>query len=297
MFLTQIVQMVILGILLGGLYALMGIGLTLILGVSRIVNFAHGEFVMLAMYITFWLWTLAHIDPLISVLICFAILFFFGMGAQYTTVRPTLGGSPVMHIFTTGALAVAMRNLALFFWKADFRSVTTSYSSESLNCWGVMVAGPKLIALILILLISVGLFIFFKTTYLGKAIRATTQDRTAARLMGINTDRTTTIAFGIGSAFAGIAGAILMLVYYAFPEIGIHLIMVAFIVVVLGGLGNIFGALIAGFIVGISEVVSGIFLPTVLKETVYFFIFILVLLLKPSGLFGLGRGSEELGLK
>lgn len=151
----------------------------------------------------FWLWTLVRIDPLLSVLICFVVLFFFGMGAQYTTVRPTLGSSPLMHIFTTGGLAVAMRNLALFLWKGDFRSVTTSYSGESLNCWGVMVAVPKLIALILILLISVGLFIFFKTTYLGKAIRATTQDRMAARLMGINTDRISTIAFGIGSAFAG----------------------------------------------------------------------------------------------
>ena len=285
------------GILLGGLYALIGIGLTLIFGVTRIVNVAHGEFVMLAMYVTFWAWALFHIDPLISVLICFVVLFLFGMGAHYTTVRPTIGGPPDLHIFTTGGLAIAMKNLVLFFWKGDFRSVTTTYSSKSLDLWGVMVGVPKLIALILIILISIGLVLFFKATYLGKAIRATTQDRTAAKLMGVNTDRIATISFGIGSAFAGSAGAILMLIYYTFPEVGIHFIMVAFIVVVLGGLGNIFGALIAGFIVGISEVASGLFLPTVHKDTFCYIVFLLILLFKPSGLFGLGRGSEEMGFK
>lgn len=295
--LPTLAQIVISGILLGGLYGLIGIGLTLIFGVTRVVNFAHGEFVMLAMYITFWLWSLLKIDPLVSVLICFVMVFLYGMGAQYITVRPTLSGPPVMHMFTTGGLAIAMRNSAHFLWKGDFRAVTTSYSGESFNLYGVMISVPKLIALILIIIMSIGLIIFFKTTYIGKAIRATTQDRAAAKLMGVNTDKISLISFGLGSAFAGVAGAILMLNYYVFPEIGLHLIMVAFIVVVLGGLGNIFGALVAGFIVGISEVASGFFLPIILKEQVYYFIFLLVLLFRPSGLFGLGRGSEEMGLK
>lgn len=294
---STVVQIAVSGILLGGIYALIGIGLTLIFGVSRIVNFAHGEFAMLAMYITFWLYTFLHIDPLISALVCCLALFFFGMGAQFTTVRPTLSSSPVMHIFTTGGLAIAMRNLALFLWKGDYRSITTSYSNISLNCFGIVLGGSKLIVLISVLLITSGLFIFFKTTYLGRAIRAITQDPTAAKLMGVNTDRISTISFGIGSAFAGVAGALLMPIYYVFPEIGIHLVMVAFIVVVLGGLGNILGVLIAGFIIGISEVASGFFLPVILKETISFVIFILVLLFKPSGLFGLGRGSEEMGMK
>ncbi len=294
---STMIQLAISGILLGGIYALIGIGLTLIFGVTRIVNFAHGEFAMLAMYITYWLSTLLHIDPLISVFVCFLVLFFFGMGAQVTTVRPTLGSSPVMHVFTTGGLAIAMRNLALFLWKGDYRSITTSYSNINVNFHGVILGGPKLIVLISVLLITFGLFVFFKATYLGRAIRAITQDRVAAKLMGIDTDRISMISFGIGSAFAGVAGALLMPIYYVFPEVGIHLVMVAFIVVVLGGLGNIFGVLIAGFIIGISEVASGFFLPVILKETISFIIFILVLVFKPSGLFGLGRGSEEMGMK
>jgi len=288
-------QIIVSGILLGGLYALIGVGLTLIFGVSRIVNITHGDFVMLGMYITFWLYTLFHVDPLFSVFICFVALFFFGTGAYYLTIRPTLGGSPIMHMFTTSGLSIAMANMALFLWKADFRSVTTPYSTTSVNLLGVLIGVPKLIAIGVILIVSAGLFLFFKTTYTGRAIRASTQDATAAKLVGVNTDRISVIAFGIGSGFAGVAGAILMLIYNVNPSIGLNFLLVAFIVVVLGGMGNIFGALVAGFIVGVAEVTSGVFLPVALKESVYFIIFILVLVFRPSGLFGLGRGSEELG--
>ena len=288
-------QVAISGLLLGGVYALISIGLTLIFGVLRIVNFAHGEFLMVAMYATFWLAQLYGIDPYISLAAVAALLFLMGIGAHALVVRPILNAASSMQIFATVGLSIVLQNLALLIWKADYRSVDTPLSKAVISVGPLLVGVSRLIAFLVAISITVLLFLFLKRTYLGKAIRCTAQDRTAALLMGINVHRIYLLTFGIGSALVGIAGALLMPIYPTFPTVGTYFVLIAFVVVVLGGMGNMTGALLGGIFIGLVEAFSGFYVPA-LKEAVYFAIFILVLLIRPTGLFGV-VGAEEVGLK
>jgi len=292
----DLLQLTINGLLQGGIYSLISIGLTLIFGVTRIVNFAHGEFLMLAMYATFFLFQMAGIDPYVSILIVTPLLFVLGLISERLVIHPLLNAPAFMQIFATVGLSVALQNAALFFWKADYRSVKTAYSTQMIPAWGFLISFPRLITFIATILISWGLFLYLKKTYTGKAIRAVAQNRTASLLMGINIRKIYFFTFGLGTALVGIAGCILMPVYYVFPTVGGLFVLTAFVVVVLGGMGNMTGALVGGFIIGLVESYSGFFLATQLKEAVYFIIFIFVLLLKPSGLYGI-VGSEEMGEK
>ncbi len=292
---TVLAQVAVSGLLLGGVYALISIGLTLIFGVMRVVNFAHGEFLMIAMYATFWLFQLYGLDPYISIFIVTGVLFLVGILTQTVIVRPILRGSSSMQIFATVGLSIVLQNAALVVWKADYRSVDTFYSKAVLSIGPLQVGVSRLTAFLVALVITIGLFYFLKRTYLGKAIRCVAQDRTAALLMGINISRINLITFGIGSALVGVAGAILMPIYPAFPTVGTYFVLIAFVVVVLGGMGNVTGAFLGGLIIGLVEAFSGFYVPA-LKEAVYFVVFILVLLIRPTGLFGV-VGAEEVGLK
>jgi len=289
-------QVIISGLLLGGVYALISIGLTLIFGVIRIVNFAHGEFLMLSMYITFWSFHYWGWDPYFSLAFVTLALFVFGLAAHRSIIQPLLGAPPFMQIFATFGLSIALQGAALFFWKADYRTVQTSYSTSTMNLGPIILSWPRVIAFVVALGITLLLFWFFKHTYVGKAIRAVSQDRDAAQLMGIDIGRVYLITFGLGAACAGMAGALLMPSYYAFPMVGTNFVLAAFVIVVLGGMGNVTGAFIGALIIGVVEAVSGVLIAPQLKEAVYFAIFLLVLLLKPSGLFGIA-GAEEVGLK
>jgi len=288
-------QVAVSGLLLGGVYALISIGLTLIFGVMRVVNFAHGEFLMIAMYATFWLFELYGLDPYISIFIVTAALFLVGLLTQAAIVRPVLRGSPAMQIFATVGLSIVLQNAALVLWKADYRSVDTAYSKAVLSLGPLQVGLSRLVAFLVALAITIGLFYFLKKSYLGKAIRCVAQDRTAALLMGINISRINLITFGIGTALVGVAGAILMPIYPTFPTVGTYFVLIAFVVVVLGGMGNVTGAFLGGLIIGLVEAFSGFYVPA-LKEAIYFVVFILVLLIRPTGLFGV-VGAEEVGLK
>jgi branched-chain amino acid transport system permease protein len=290
------VQVVISGLLLGGIYAVISIGLTLIFGVTRIINFAHGEFLMLAMYGTFWLFSLYAIDPYVSLLIMIPAMFLVGLAAQRAVIQPILGAAPLMQIFATVGLSVAMQNGALLVWHADYRTIRTSYSTSVLEVFGLAVSIPRLAAFGVAVLMALGFFLLFKYTYLGKALRAVAQDRRSAMLMGINVQRIYLLSFGIGTACVGVAGAMLMPMYYTFPTVGTYFVLTAFVVVVLGGMGSMTGACVGGLIIGVIEAFSGFLIAPALKEAVYFVIFILVLLFRPSGLFG-QRGAEEVGLK
>ena len=291
-----LIQLTINGLLLGGIYSLISIGLTLIFGVTRIINFAHGEFLMLAMYVAFWLFQLAGVDPYLSLLAVTPMLFIAGLISERLVIHPILEAPSSMQIFATVGLSVAMQNAALFLWTADYRTIKTAYSTKTIMVSDILISFPRLIAFGATVLISWGLFLYLKKTYTGKAIRAVAQNRTASTLMGINIRKIYLFTFGLGTALVGIAGALLMPIYYVFPTVGGLFVLTAFVVVVLGGLGNMTGAFVGGLIIGLVESYSGFFLATQLKEAVYFIIFILVLVLKPSGLYGI-VGAEEMGLK
>ncbi|HSB79103.1 MAG TPA: branched-chain amino acid ABC transporter permease [Candidatus Methylomirabilis sp.] len=288
-------QVAVSGILLGGVYALISIGLTLIFGVLRVVNFAHGEFLMIAMYASFWLFQLWGVGPYVSMPVVVALLFVVGVVVQFLVIRPILKASASMQIAATVGLSTLLQNLALVTMTANYRSVDTPLSKAVLSAGPILLGVSRLLAFLVALAITGLLFLFLQRTYPGKAIRCTTQDRTAALLMGINIDRVYLITFAIGSALVGVAGALLMPLYPVFPTVGAYFVLVAFVVVVLGGLGNLTGALLGGFIIGLVEAFSGFYVPE-LKEAVYFVVFIIVLLIRPTGLFGV-VGAEEVGLK
>jgi branched-chain amino acid transport system permease protein len=281
-----IIQLIINGLLIGGIYALISIGLTLIFGVLEIINFAHGEFLMLSMYSCYWMFQLAGIDPYVSFFFIIPLFFVVGMAVQRVVIQPIINAPPLNQIFATVGLGMVMANVALALWKADYRTVKTAYSSLTLKTYGLMISFPRLMAFIAALMLIAALFLFLKKTYTGKAIRALAQERKAAMLMGINVYRTYQIAFGLGIATVGAAGAMLIPIYYAFPTVGTLFVLIAFVVVVLGGYNSLIGSLIGGLIIGIVESFSGFFLSPHLKEAVYFVIFILILLFRPAGLFG-----------
>lgn len=281
-------QILISGLLLGGVYAIISIGLTMIFGVVRIINFAHGEFLMIAMYFTYFLFQ-KGIDPYVAVFVIAPLLFLIGVAVQRVLIQPILETPPTVKILATLGLSVALQNLALMLWKADYRTIKTSYQSAVINLGPTVISYPKLVAFLVTIAVAVALFVFLKTTYTGKAIRAVAQDRGAAMMMGINIYRTYMLAFGIGIALVGLAGALLMPVYYVFPTVGQMFVLTSFVVVVLGGLGSIPGAFVGGLIIGLVESLAGAFIDPQLKEAVYFIIFFFVLLFKPSGIFGAKR--------
>jgi branched-chain amino acid transport system permease protein len=279
-------QVLVNGILLGGIYALVSLGLTLIFGVMRIINFAHGQFLMLAMYATFWLFQLYGVDPYTSILIVVPLMFVIGIAAYRMIIQPIIDASEMTHVFATLGLNLALQGLALFLWQGDFRGIRTSYSSMLVHLGPLYINIPRFIIFLCAIATILLLFLFLKKTYTGKAIRASAQKRVAAQLMGVNLSKIYMIAFGIGIAIVGVTGAVLMPIYEVFPSVGSLFALVAFVVVVLGGLGNLGGALVGGIIIGVVESVSGVFIAPALKEGVYFIIFVIILLLRPTGIFG-----------
>jgi len=285
------------GLLIGGVYALISVGLNLIFGVVRIINFAHGEVLMLAMYAAFWLNKLFGMDPYVSALLVLPALFLFGVLLQRVIVQPIQEASANMQIFATVALSLILQNLALIFWKGDFRTVQTSYAMSTLEVMNIIISVPRLIAFLVALVSILLLYGFLKHTFLGKALRAIVEDNTVARLMGIKVDRLYLLAFGLGAAFTALGGILLIPFSSVYPMVGGPFTLIAFIVVVLGGLGSMSGTFLGGLFIGVVESFGGTYVSPALKEAIYFGIFILVLLVRPQGLFGKGKGTEEIGLK
>jgi len=293
---TLFLQLVISGLLIGGVYALISIGLTLIFGVMRIVNFAHGEFLMIAMFASFWILQYTGMSPYMSLPLVALLLFVFGALTYILIIRRTVGSPMVVQIFATVGLGLLMQNTALVLWSGDFRMVHTAAASAVLKFAGIQVSYSLLIASVAAILIALVLFAFVAWTYPGRAIRSTVQDRMAAQLMGVNIDRVYLLTFALGSALVGIAGALLAPAYPIFPAVGTNFGLASFVVVVLGGMGSMYGALLGGLLIGLVETLSGFFIDAALKQAVYFIVFILVLVFRPAGLFG-QRGAEEVGLK
>ena len=284
--LTTILQGLITGILMAGIYALVAIGLTLIFGVVRIVNFAQGEFVMIGMYVTYWLWKLWGIDPYLSLLITMPVLFCFGVLVQRFLFRPILHAPDLAQIFLTVGLSVLLMNAALFFFTADFRSVKIAYAEWTIRLAGVALSVPRLFAFAGALLLAGLLTLFLSKTDVGKALRAVAQDREVSMLLGINPERMYLLAVGLGAALAGAAGGLIVPFFYVFPTVGVVFVLIAFVVVILGTLGSIQGALLASLIVGVAESLGILFAGADLGLVVVFAILVATLVFKPLGLRG-----------
>jgi branched-chain amino acid transport system permease protein len=252
---------------------------------------------MVAMYATFWLNSLAGIDPYLSAVFVLPGLFLFGIMVQRVIVQPIQEASANMQIFATVALSLILQNLALIFWKGDFRTVQMPYAMATFDVLNIIVSVSRLIAFGVALASILLLFAFLKYTFTGKALRAIVEDNTVARMMGIKVERLYLLAFGLGAAFTGLGGILLIPFSAVYPTVGVHFTLLAFIVVVLGGLGSMGGTFLAGLFIGVVEAFGGTYVSPALKEAIYFGIFILVLLVRPQGLFGKGKGTEEIGLK
>lgn len=284
--LVTIAQTVINGLLIGGIYALVSIGVTLIFGVVKIVNFAQGEFVMIGMYISFFLAKSAGIDPLLSLLVTMPALFVIGVLIQHFLIRRVLGLGDMPQIFLTFALSLLLLNLALLVFTANYRTVETPYSYAAIHIGPIYIAVAKLIAFAVAMALSAALWVFLRTTDLGKAMRAAAQNRDVAMLMGINPDRVFAVAVGVALALAGAAGSLLMPFYPAYPLVGQVFVLMAFVAVVLGTLGNVVGALIASLMMGVAESLGIQFVGADSGLIVVFVMLLLTLALRPNGLFG-----------
>jgi branched-chain amino acid transport system permease protein len=284
--LATLAQAVVNGLLIGGIYALVSIGVTLIFGVVKIVNFAQGEFVMIGMYITFFLATAFGIDPLLSLLVSMPALFVIGVLVQYFLIRRVLALGDMPQIFLTFALSLLLMNLALLLFSANYRTVQTPYSELTLHVGPLYFAVAKLIAFIIAMLLSALLWLFLHGTDLGRAMRAAAQNREVAMLMGINPDRVFCVAVGVALALAGAAGSLLMPFYPAYPLVGQVFVLMAFVAVVLGTLGNITGALIASLMMGVAESLGVQFVGADSGLIVVFVMLLLTLAFRPNGLFG-----------
>lgn len=283
------------GLLLGGIYAVVSIGLNLIFGVVRIVNFAQGELIMLGMYLTAALFIAIDLDPYLSIFIVMPALFVLGAILQRFVLQP-LQGEPMMQIFATFGLLMLFQNTVLAITRGENVSIDTAMGAHVIQLGTMNLSLTRVIVLIAATAIAIGLNVALKRTLIGKSIRAVAQDRQAARLMGINVERTYMLAFGVGAALAGLAGALLTPIYTLSPQIGGNFILAAFAVVVLGGLGSVTGAFIGGMIVGVIEAFAGFYIDPALKQAIWFLIFIVVLIVRPQGLMG-QAGAEEVGLR
>jgi branched-chain amino acid transport system permease protein len=281
-----VLQAVANGLLIGGIYALVSIGVTLIFGVVKIVNFAQGEFVMIGMYISFFLATRLGIDPLLSLLVTMPVLFGVGVLLQRYLIRRVLPLGDMPQIFLTFALSLLLVNVTLLLFTADYRTVHTSYTDSTVNVGAVSLPVAKLIAFGVAMLLSGALWAFLRATDLGKAMRAAAQKPEVAKLMGINPDRVFAIAVGIALALAGAAGSLLMPFYPAYPMVGQVFVLMAFVAVVLGTLGNVVGALVASLMMGIAESLGVQFVGADSGLIVVFVMLLLTLAIRPNGLFG-----------
>jgi branched-chain amino acid transport system permease protein len=280
-------QAVLSGILIGGVYALVAIGLNLIFGVMGIINFAHGALLMLAMYISYWTFTLLKLDPYISLLISIPALFLIGMMMQAFVVSRVIDKSHESQILLTMGIMLFLENLALFLWSPDPRALSNYYlTGRVISFLNASLSIPRLLAFVCALVMTAILYLFLKKTFLGKAIRATKDDIEGALTVGIKAKHIYVIAFGIGSACVGAAGTLIVPFFYTSPYVGKVFLLNAFMVIVIGGMGSLGGAMIGGLIIGVAESIGAIFMPGGLKHIISFVLFIVILMFKPSGLFG-----------
>jgi branched-chain amino acid transport system permease protein len=279
-------QTLVSGLLIGFVYALVAVGLTMIYGVMDVVNFAHGDYLMLSMYFSYWLFILFGMDPLYSLPAIVLVMFGIGVITYYITIRPIINSPMLSQIFVTFGLLIFLRGLAQFLWKVDYRMIPDTLVSGSFNLGGIYIGRPQLVAAVGAVLCSGLILWFLKNTKAGMALEAVSEDKEAARLMGINSDRMFALSWGIGIASVGVAGVLLSNFFYVFPEVGGQFCLIAFVVVALGGFGSVVGAFLAGIIVGLVEVVSGYLIDPSFKFMFVLSLYLAVVFIRPQGLMG-----------
>jgi branched-chain amino acid transport system permease protein len=287
-------QLIFSTLLLGGIYALIAVGLTLIFGVMRVVNFAHGEFLMLGMYLAFWAFALLGFDPYLTLVASLPVWLAVGWASYRLVMGPIVHASHNVQVFTTVGLSIVLQNLALVLWTADARFVRTDYYAVVVRIAGAAFNVAQIVAFTIAVALTAALFAFIRWSYTGKVMRATAQDRHAAALMGIDTDRVYAITWAVGIGCVGLAGVLLAPIYPVYPTAGLQFVLIAYVAVVMGGLGDMAGALIAALVVAAVEVVASYVIGTAWKEVLYLLLFIAILIVRPAGLFG-QRGAEALG--
>ena len=277
------------GLLIGGIYTLVASGLTLIYGVLHIINFAHGSLLMLAMFGVYFLLTKLGVDPYLSLLVMVPAMFALGYVMYRGLIGKLAHGKDENILLITLGLSILIENLALMFFKGDTRTISVSYSDRMVELGPLLLSFPKIVSFVAAMVLCALLGLFIQRTDTGRAIRAVAKERMGARLVGIDVDRVFAISYGIGLATLGAAACLLMPIFYVSPTTGHVFVIVAFTVVVLGGMGSFLGAIVGGLIVGLTESFGGLFLGESLGQIGISLIFILILLFRPQGLFGGGK--------
>jgi len=281
------------GLLIGGVYALIALGLNIVFGTMRVINFAQGALLMAGMFMAYWLWELGGVHPYLSPLVTVPVLFGLGYLIQRAIVSPLLARErarePMSVLLATLGLALVLENLALLFFSADFKTVQTDVSLATFKLGGLIVSVPRLVGLGAMALTCLGLYLFFTRTDLGRAVRATGQDREAARLMGIDDFRIYGVAYALSAALMGVAAAVLVPFFYVHPGVGTSFLLKVFVIVVLGGLGSMPGAAVGGILVGMIEGIVALYVQAAVAQIVLFGVFVTILLARPSGLLGVER--------
>lgn len=287
---ATIIQSLASGLLMGLLYGLIAAGLALIFGLMDVVNFAHGEFLMIAMYTTFFLFVFFAIDPLLAAPFVAAALFVFGAVIYILVIRFAMRARSnvgMVQIFATFGLAIVMRGLAQFFFTPDYRSINTSWlGGQTISIGGVFLPVPQLVGAAVSLAAFTALFFFIKKTDFGRALEATREDAGAVALVGIDKNRVFAVGWGLGAALVGLAGAIMAMFFYIYPDVGASFALIAYVTVALGGFGSVFGAFAGGIIVGLVEATTALVLPPSLKAVGIYAVYLLVVFIRPRGLFG-----------
>lgn len=279
-------QTLVAGILKGGLYSLIGMGMTLIMGVMGIINLAHGQLMMVSMYITFVLSHYLGIDPYFSLLVTMPALFFLGMLIQKYTLNPLLEVESILpenQVLMTVGIGMVLTEIARFVFSSNYKSVQTGYSSSTFFIGNISFSVALTVAFFIAVLFTLFMFWFLLKTDIGRSIRATAQDKEAALLMGVNSKRITIITFGLGSSLVAAAGTLLIPIYYLFPDIGGPFTRKAFVITILGGLGSTVGAIFGGLTLGLAESFGATYIGMAYDDMIGLIIFILVLIFLPGG--------------
>lgn len=282
----QLVVQLMNGLLIGLMYSLIAIGLTMIWGVMNIINFAHADFLMVGMFTSFWLYTLYGVDPIFSIPVCGGLLFLLGWLIYKYLVSKVMTGPALAQVVVTFGVSIFIANTAVLLWSPDFRMIEKPLLAGTWDFGTIQLSIPKAVASIGSVLISLALFLFLRKTKTGKAILATEMNRSSALLMGINTERVNALSFAIGSSLVGIAGAFLSMYYYIYPQVGGTFGLISFCIVALGGFGSIEGAFLAGILIGIVQTLGGYFFDPAYKYAIVFAMYLITVWIRPQGLMG-----------
>src|SRR5580658_438380 len=281
-----VVPAVLNGLMTGAIYALIALGLTLIYGVLHIINFAHGALLTAAMFAAFFAYSLLGLDPYLAAVIITPLFFLLGYALQRFIIGPAAHGEDRNFLLVTLGLAIVIENGLLYAFRADTRTINLPYAFSTIKLGSAFLAVPRVIAFVAVVAVTTALWAIMRWTDTGKAIRAVAKEKVGAELSGIDVAHVYAVTFGLGTACVAVAACLLIPTYYVNPTAGDAFVLIAFTIVVLGGMGSVAGALIGGLFVGVVESLSGLYLGESLGQIGIFVMFILVLLFRPSGLFG-----------